>query len=126
MAKIKDKTGFDTRSFTSASTLNGAIERIKSKVILRYPRNIEVVDLMGSLLSGGYSSLHTRLGFDTEMFTSNRAEYTKQKDGIIEQLRNIYGEKNEKTEKKRLNQPLYDLLKQEDLNSCIKTFIAYV
>ena len=126
MAKIKDKTGFDTRSFTSASTLNGAIERIKSKVILRYPRNIEVVDLMESLLSGGYSSLHTRLGFDTEMFTSNRAEYMKQKDGIIEQLRNIYGEKNEKTEKKRLNQPLYDLLKQEDLNSCIKTFIAYV
>ena len=126
MAKIKDKTGFDTRRFTSASTLNGAIERIKSKVILRYPRNIEVVDLMESLLSGGYSSLHTRLGFDTEMFTSNRAEYMKQKDGIIEQLRNIYGEKNEKTEKKRLNQPLYDLLKQEDLNSCIKTFIAYV
>ena len=126
MAKIKDKTGFNTRSFTSASTLNGAIERIKSKVILRYPRNIEVVDLMESLLSGGYSSLHTRLSFDTEMFTPNRAEYMKQKDGIIEQLRNIYGEKNEKTEKKRLNQPLYDLLKQEDLNSCIKTFIAYV
>ena len=66
------------------------------------------------------------MSFDTEMFTPNRAEYMKQKDGIIEQLRNIYGEKNEKTEKKRLNQPLYDLLKQEDLNSCIKTFIAYV
>ena len=31
--KIKDETGFDPRCFTSASTLGGAIERIKSKVI---------------------------------------------------------------------------------------------
>ena len=119
MAKIKDKTGFDPRCFTSASTLNGAIERIKSKVILSYPRNIEV-DLMESLLSGGCSSVHSRLSFDTEMFTPNSAEYMKQKDGNIEQLRNLYGEKNEKTEKKRLNQLLYDLFKQEDNNSCNK------
>ena len=44
----------------------------------------------------------------------------KQNDDIIEQLRNLYGEKNEKAEKKRLNQLLYDLFKQEDLNSCNK------
>ena len=78
---------------------------------------MEVVDLMESLLSGGYSSIYTRLGFDAEMFTPKIAEYMKQKDDIIEKLRNIYGEKNEKTEKKRLNQLLYDLFKQEDLNS---------
>ena len=54
------------------------------------------------------------------MFTSKSAEYMKQKDDIIEKLRNLYGEKNEKTEKKRLNQLLYDLSKQEDLNSCNK------
>ena len=78
--------------------MSGAIERIKSKVILTYPRNVEVVDLMESLLSGGYSSVHTRLGFYTEMFTPKSADYVKQKDDIIEQLRNLYDEKNEKTE----------------------------
>ena len=95
---MKDETRFDPRCSTSASTLSGAIERIKSKVILTYPRNVEVVDLMESLLSGGYSSVHTRLGFYTEMFTPKSADYVKQKDDIIEQLRNLYDEKNEKTE----------------------------
>ena len=47
--KIKDDTGFDPRCFTSASTLNGTIEGVKSKVILTYPRNVKVVDLMESL-----------------------------------------------------------------------------
>ena len=75
---------------------------------------------MESLLSSGYSSVHMRLGLDTEMFTPKSAEYMKQKDDIIEQLRNLYSEKNEKTEKKRLNQLLYDLFKQEDFNSCNK------
>ena len=49
--KIKDDTGFDPRCFTSASTLSGAIERIKSKVILTYPQSVEIVDLMEKLLS---------------------------------------------------------------------------
>ena len=75
---------------------------------------------MESLLSGGYSSVHTRLDFDTEMFTSKSAECMKQKDDIIEQIRKLYSEKNKTTENKRLNQLLYDLFKQEDLNSCNK------
>ena len=49
---------------------------------------------MESVLSGGYSSVHIRLGFDAEMFTPKSAKYMKQKDDIIEQLRNLYGEKN--------------------------------
>ena len=59
---------------------------------------------MESLLSGGYSSVYTRLGFDTKMFTLKSAEYVKQKHDIIEQLRNLYGEKmkkKKKTERKR-------------------------
>ena len=32
--KIKDETRFDPRCFTCANTLSGAIERIKSKLIL--------------------------------------------------------------------------------------------
>ena len=57
---------------------------------------------MESLLSGGYSSVYTRLGFDTKMFTLKSAEYVKHKHDIIEQLRNLYGQKmKKKTERKR-------------------------
>ena len=55
------------------------------------------------------------------MFTPKSPEYIKEKDEIIEQMRNLYGEKNAKKKKKKnLNQRLYDLFKQEDLNSCNK------
>ena len=73
---------------------------------------------MDSLLSDGNSYVHTRLGFDTKMLTPKSADYMKRKDDFIEQLRNIYSEKNEKTVKKMLNQLLYNLLKQDDLNNC--------
>ena len=118
--KIKNEIGFDPRCFTSANTLSSVIERIKPKVILTYHRNVGVVDLMEGLLSGRYSSVHTRLGFDTKMFTSKSPEYMKEKDEIIEQMRKLYGEKNEKKEKKKLNQRFYNLFKQEDLNSSNK------
>ena len=72
--------------------MSGAIERIKSKVILTFPRSVEIVDLMESLLSGGYSSVHTRLGFNTEMFTPKSKEYIEQKNSIIEKMRNVCGE----------------------------------
>ena len=35
------------------------------------------------------------------MFTPKSADYMKQKDDIIEQLRNLYGEKNEKNWKEK-------------------------
>lgn len=118
--KIKYDTGFDSRCFMSSSTLSGAIERIKSKVILTYPTNVETVELMEKLLSGGYSSVHTRLGFDTEMFTRNSEKYMKEKERIIDDMTNLRGEPDEKVKVKQLNKEFYELFKQEDLNSSIK------
>ena len=46
---------------------------------------------MEKLFSGGYSSVHTRLGFDTEMFTPNSKKYMKEKDQIIDDIRNLRG-----------------------------------
>lgn len=63
---------------------------------MTYLRNAEIAELMESLLSGGYSSVHTRLGFDTEMVTPKNQEHMKEKDEIIKQMRNLYVEKNEK------------------------------
>ena len=56
---------------------------------------------MESLLSGGYSSVHTRLGFDTKMFTPNSPEYMKENDEIIEQMRNLYAEKKREKRKEK-------------------------
>ena len=63
---------------------------------MTYLRNAEIAELMESLLSGGYSSVHTRLGFDTEMVTPKNQEHMKEKDEIIKQMRNLYVKKNEK------------------------------
>ena len=46
--KFKEDTGFDPRCFTSASTLSGAIERVKSKIVIIYPKELETVELMES------------------------------------------------------------------------------
>ena len=118
--KIKEASGFDFRCFTSASALSEAIERIKSKVILTFPTNAETVCLMESLLSGRYSSVHTRLGFDTEIFTPRSPEYVEQKEDIINNLRDLYGEKNEKQERKKLMDNMDSLWKKEDLKICHK------
>ena len=53
---------------------------------------------MESLLSGGYSSVHTRLGFNTEMFTPKSKEYIEQKNNI-EKMRNVCGEPDEEKTK---------------------------
>ena len=93
---INDDTRFDPRCFTSANTLSSTIERIKSKAILTYPTNVETVDLMEKILSRRYSSVHTRLGFDTELFTPESEKYMKEKDRILEDIRNLKGDPNEK------------------------------
>ena len=41
------------------------------------------------LLSGGYSSVNTRLGFDTEIFTPKNIYYLKMKDEIVDKLRHL-------------------------------------
>ena len=75
---------------------------------------------MESLLSAGYSSVHTRFGFDTEIFTPGSPEYVEQKEDVINNLRDLYREKNEKQERKKLMDKLYSLWKEEDLKSCHK------
>ena len=75
---------------------------------------------MDRVLSGRYSSVHTRLGFDTEIFTPRSPEYVEQKEDIINNLRDLYGENNEKQKRKKLMDKLYSLWKEEDLKSCHK------
>ena len=69
------------------------------------------------MLSGGYSSVHTSVGFDTEMFTPESKEDLGQRDKIVDDLGNICGESDEKSKKKVLAQNLIDLWKNEDRNN---------
>ena len=107
--KIKDDTGFDPRCLMSVSTMSGAIKRIKSKA-----------DLMEKFLSVGYSSVHTRLGFDTEMFPPKSKKYMKKKDRILEDIKSVIDDPDEKLKTKKLNKQLYELFMKEDLNSTNK------
>ena len=83
---MKDVCGYDPRCFTSASTLSGAIERIKSKVIITLPQSNEMVDLMESLLSGGYSSVHTRVGFESKIFVTPTEDFLIQNGDILKKI----------------------------------------
>ena len=69
------------------------------------------------MLSGGYSSVHTSVGLDTEMFTPESKEDLGQRDKIVDDLGNICGESDEKSKKKVLAQNLIDLWKNEDRNN---------
>lgn len=123
---MAEKTGLDPRCFTPASTFSGAIERIKSKVILTCPRDIEIVDLVESLFSGGYSSVHTRLGFDTEMFTPESAEYIKERDEIIDQVRNLCGEKLKRKIRGNLTRSSMTYLNRRILRVVTDLFVVYL
>ena len=94
--KIKKDTGFNPRCFTSASTLRDVIDGLSQKLSLHTP-DIETVELIERLLNGVYSSVQTWVRFDTEMFTPKSKEYVAQKDTIVDDLRNIYGEPDEKS-----------------------------
>ena len=74
----------------------------------------------GKILSGGYSSVHTRLDFDTEMFTPKSEKYMKEKDWILEDIKSVIGNPDEKVKTKKLNKELHELFIKEDLNSTNK------
>ena len=84
--------------------MSETIETIKSRVILTFPKDVKTVDLMERLLSDGYSSVHTRLGFDTEIFTRKSLEYAKEKDEIVKKLRYLYKEKVKKLKEQNYSQ----------------------
>ena len=75
---------------------------------------------MEKILSGGYSSVHTCLGFDTEMFTPKSEKYMKDKCWILEDIKSVIGDPDEKVKTKKLNKELYKLFTKEDLNSTNK------
>ena len=64
---MHDLYGFKPRKCNSASTLSGCIEREMSRVIISLPSSNEAVDIFEQTITGGFSSVNTRLAIDTEI-----------------------------------------------------------
>ena len=75
---IHDQYGFNQRKFNSASTLGGCIEREMSRVIVALPTSNEAVDIFEQTITGGFSSVNTRLAFETEILLPNLINEEKQ------------------------------------------------
>ena len=79
---MQDKTGYNPRIINSASKLSSCIQREQSKCILALPINNTQMEIFEKTLSGGLSSVNTRLSFDTELLMPNLTQNDYQKMSI--------------------------------------------
>ena len=84
---MQDKTGYNPRIFNSASKLSGCIQREQSKCVLALPINNTQLDIFEKTLSGGFSSVNTRLSFDTELLMANLRQNDFQKMNMDESFK---------------------------------------
>ena len=68
---MNDKYGFNPRKCNSASSMSTCIEREMSRVILAWPTKLEHVEIFEQTVTGGFSSVNTRLAFDTQILLPN-------------------------------------------------------
>ena len=75
-----DQYSFNPRKCNSASTLSDCIEREISRVIIALPTSNEAVNIFEQTISGGFSSVNTRLTFDTEILLPNLINQEKSEE----------------------------------------------
>ena len=68
---MNDTYGFNPRKCNSASSLSGCIETEMSRIILALPTKLEHVEIFEKTVTGGFSSVNTRLAFDTQILLPN-------------------------------------------------------
>ena len=74
---MQNTYGFNPRKCNSASSMSGCIEREMSKVILTLPTKYEHVEIFEQTVIGGFSSVNTRLAFDSQILLSNLTNQKK-------------------------------------------------
>lgn len=104
---------FNPRRCNSVSTLSGCIHRSQGKFIIALPTIAEIIELSEKTLIGGFSSVNTRLAFDTYilMRNSNNEESIKRKD-----LKVGYNLKNKKTNNYKDKRIASNILKMNENN----------
>ena len=66
---IQDTYGFNPRKYNSASSMSGCIER--EKILLALPAKVEYAEFFEQTVIGGFSSVNTRLAFDSQNLLPN-------------------------------------------------------
>ena len=59
--------GFKPTKCNSASSMSGYIEREMSRIIIALPTKLEHVEIFEETVTGRFSSVNTRLAFDTQI-----------------------------------------------------------
>ena len=77
---MHDQYSFNPRKCNSASALSSCIEREISRVIIALPTSNEAVDIFEQTITGGFSSVNTRLAFDTEILLPNLINQEKSEE----------------------------------------------
>ena len=77
---MHDRYGFNLRKCNSASTWSGCIEREMSRVFIALPTSNGVIDIFEQTITGSFSSVNTRLAFDTEILFPNLVQKNYEKD----------------------------------------------
>ena len=68
---MNDTYGFNPRKCNSASSMSSYIQREMSRIILALPTKLEHVEIFEQTVTGGFSSVNTRLFFDTRILLPN-------------------------------------------------------
>ena len=63
--------GFNPRKCNSGSSMSGYIEREMSRIIIALPTKLEHVQIFEETVTGGFSSVNTRVAFDTQILLPN-------------------------------------------------------
>ena len=111
---MQDTYGFNPRRCNSASSMSGCIEREMSKIILALPTKYDHVEIFEQTITGGFSSVNTRLAFDSQILLPNLTNNINLENNPMNKDFNYkvaYNLKidNEKAEKKRVVSKIFKL-----------------
>ena len=68
---MHDSYGFNPRKCNSASSTSDCIEREMSRIMLPLPTKLEPLEIFEQTVTGGFSTVNTRLAFDTQILLPN-------------------------------------------------------
>ena len=72
---MQNTYGFNPRKCNSASSMSGCIEREMSKIAIALPTKYEHVEIFEQTVIGSFSSVNTRLAFDSHILLPNLNEH---------------------------------------------------
>ena len=77
---MHDRYGFNPRKWNSARILSGCIEREMSRVLIAIPTSNQVTEIFEQTIRSSFSSVNTRLAFDTEILLPNLVQKNSEED----------------------------------------------